>query len=61
MQLMNKHAYWETMPTKEFLADCDKDGLVISPEKYFKRFKSEDQTPLPEGYEWASIDMKDPE
>jgi hypothetical protein len=59
MKLMNKHEYWEAQETKPFLADVDRDGLIKSPEFIIKKYKSEVPLPLPEGYEWASIDMKD--
>ena len=61
MELIKKHEYWEQQDIKPFLADIDRDGLVISPEKYFKKWAVQEPTPLPEGYEWTTIDMKSPD
>ena len=61
MGLMNKHEYWEDLEVKPFLDEISKDGMVKSPEHITARYKTETAIPLPEGFEWASIDMKNPE
>ena len=58
MKLMNKHEYWGKEDVKPFMADVDRDGLVISPEVLYKKHRKVEPLELPEGYEWVSIDMK---
>jgi hypothetical protein len=58
---MNKHEYWEGQETKPFLAEIAKDGMVISPEQIVAKYKKDEPIQLPAGFEWHSVDMKNPE
>ena len=34
--------------------------MIISPEQIVAKYKKSEPIPLPDGFEWTSVDMKDP-
>lgn len=34
--------------------------MIKSPEQIIQKYKKEEEIPLPAGFEWVSVDMKDP-
>jgi len=54
IKLCGKHSFWETEPINNPLKRVHKEGIIEKID--IKKYKASEPTPLPEGFEWDTLD-----
>ena len=57
VKLCSKHQFWETEKINNPLKKCIKEGVIEKID--VKKYKESQPTPLPEGFEWDTLDPTD--